>query len=80
MLELLTKGMVVIDGEAAQGAPVESAVIWPYARWHAGRGDVVTNAMHHLVKLTPEQARRVRSGEQPDAKGIAELMDLGLLF
>ncbi len=76
---LLGQGVATLYGEAMARPAIDSAKIAPYAHWHAGRGNVVTNALHGLVQLTPEQALAVKSDTPPNAAQLAELMNLGLL-
>ena len=76
---LLGQGVATIYGEALSRPALDSAKVAPYARWHAARGNVVTNALHGLVQLTPEQAQVVKSDAQPSDTQRAELMGLGLL-
>ena len=76
---LLGQGVATLYGEPMARPALEHAHVAPYARWHAARGNVVTNALHGLVQLTPEQAQCVKSNEKPDAKQMAELLSLGIL-
>ncbi len=76
---LLGQGVITLHGEPMARPAAASARVAPYARWHAGRGNVVTNVLHGLVQLTPEQVQQVKSGATPDAGQVAELMNLGLL-
>ncbi len=76
---LLGQGVATLFGEAQSRPAADAARIAPYARWHAARGNVVTNALHGLVQLTPEQAQAVKSGTPASAAQQAELMTLGLI-
>ena len=76
---LLGQGVTTLYGEPMARPAIENARVAPYALWHAARGNVVTNALHGLVQLTPEQAQTVKSEAKPGASQVAELMDLGLL-
>ena len=76
---LLGQGVATLYGEPMARPTIENARVAPYARWHAARGNVVTNALHGLVQLTPEQAQTVKSEAKPGASQLAELMGLGLL-
>ena len=76
---LLTQGVATIYGEPMPRPAEEDARISPYARWHASKSDVVTNALHELVRLTPTQARCLRADEQPGDTQLGELLSLGLL-
>ena len=76
---LLGQGVATIFGEAQSRPAADTAKIAPYARWHTARGNVVTNALHGLVQLTPEQAQAVKSGTPASAAQRAELMTLGLM-
>ena len=76
---LLGQGVITLHGESLARPAAASARIAPYARWHAARGNVVTNAQHGLVQLTPEQVQLVKTGSTPTAAQSAELMNLGLL-
>lgn len=76
---LLGQGVATLYGEPMARPALEHAHVAPYSRWHAARGNVVTNALHGLVQLTPEQAQCVKSNEKPDAKQMAELLSLGIL-
>ena len=78
-VELVGQGVATIYGEAQSRPTADTAKIAPYARWHAARGNVVTNALHGLVQLTPEQAQAVKSGTPASAAQRAELMTLGLM-
>jgi trans-aconitate methyltransferase len=76
---LLGQGVATLYGEPMARPTAEEARIAPYARWHAARGNVVTNALHSLVQLTPEQVQGVKSDARPGANQFAEFMNLGLL-
>ncbi len=77
---LLGQGVLTLYGEPLNRPAFDAARVSPYSRWHAARSNVVTNALHGLVQLTPEQAQIVKSDAQPGAAQIGELMTLGLLF
>lgn len=76
---LLSQGVATLYGAPMARPAHETARVAPYARWHAARGNVVTNALHNLVQLTPEQAQTVNSDARPGPNQLAELMNLGLL-
>ncbi len=76
---LLGQGVATLYGESMARPPADKARVAPYARWHAARGNVVTNALHSLVQLTPEQAQIVKSDAPLSAHQVAELTNLGLL-
>jgi methyltransferase-like protein len=76
---LAGQGVVTLYGEPLNRPAADSARVSPYSRWHAARGNVVTNALHSLVQLTPEQAQHVKADTPPDASRLGEWMMLGLL-
>ena len=57
----------------------ESARIFAYSRWHAARGNFVTNALHGMVQLTPEQQALVKADGAPDTARVQELIGLGMM-
>ena len=77
---LLGQGVLTRYGEPLNRPAFDSARVSPYSRWHAARSNVVTNALHGLVQLTPEQAQLVKSNAAPNAQQLGEWMTLGLLI
>ena len=77
---LLGQGVLTLYGEPLNRPAFDSARVSPYSRWHAARSNVVTNALHGLVQLTPEQAQLVKSNAPPNAQQLGEWMTLGLLI
>lgn len=79
LVALLARGVATLYGDPMPRPSADTAQISPYTRWHAGRGDVVTNALHGSVQLTPEQRRVVQAGGAPAVARVPELMSLGVL-
>ena len=76
---LLGQGVATLYGAPMPRPGVEAASVSAYSRWHAARGNVVTNALHGLVQLTPEQVALVKAEGAPDAARVAELIGLGVM-
>lgn len=79
LVSLLAKGVATLYGDPMPRPSPETARVAPYARWQAAQGNVVTNALHGSVRLTPEQRNAVKAADAPEAARVPELMNLGLL-
>ena len=77
---LLGQGVATLYGAPMTRPSPESARIFNYSRWHAARGNVVTNALHGLVQLTPEQHALMKADCAPDTARVQELIDLGVMI
>jgi SAM-dependent methyltransferase/methyltransferase-like protein len=76
---LLGQGVVTLYGEPMPRPSSDTAQVSAYARWHAARGNLVTNALHDLVQLTPEQGSVVKGAATADAARVSELINLGVM-
>jgi SAM-dependent methyltransferase/methyltransferase-like protein len=79
LVALLARGLATLYGDSMARPSLETAQVSAYARWHAARGNVVTNALHELVQLTPEQNSALQAAGAPDAARAPELIDLGVM-
>lgn len=79
LVKLLAQGVGTLYGDPMRRPSPDAARVSPYARWHAARSKVVTNALHGSVQLTPEQRSVAMAGGAPDAARVPELMNLGLM-
>jgi len=79
LVVMATQGVVTLYGEPLPRPSMEDARISPYARWQASRTDIVTNALHELVRLTPAQVDCLTGSQRPGDAEMSELMGLGLL-
>jgi len=79
LVSLLARGVATLYGDPVPRPSPDTAQVFPYTRWHAGQGNLVTNALHGSVHLTAEQRSVVKAGGAPDAARVPELMNLGVL-
>jgi SAM-dependent methyltransferase len=79
LVSLLARGVASLYGDPMPRPSPDAAQVSPYTRWHAARGNVVTNALHGSVQLTPEQRSVVIAAGAPAAARLSELMSLGVM-
>jgi SAM-dependent methyltransferase/methyltransferase-like protein len=79
LVVLLGQGVATLYGAPMTRPSPESARIFAYSRWHAARGNCVTNALHGMVQLTPEQQALVKADGAPDTARVQELIGLGMM-
>ncbi len=76
---LVARGVASVYGDPMPRPSSDTAQVSAYTRWHAARSNVVTNALHGSVRLTPEQRRMVMAAGVPDAARVPELINLGVM-